>query len=424
MGIRTRATRQPDGSWRLDGAKQFITNAAFADLFTIYAKIDGEAFSAFLVERETPGLSVGAEEEKMGLHGASTCPLTLDGVVVPDGNLLGEPGKGHRVAFNVLNVGRFKLAAACLGGMRPALGIATRYVAERSAFGRRLADFPLIGAKLAAIAARTYAVESTVYRIAGLLEGSLAAAADANSPDAVRAALEESGARVEDLWDRWAILALQGPRSVEVMERSWPGSGAPELKLHRWRPLEDLGRDGFVARTGYTGERGFELYVAADRARAVWERLLDLNVTPVGLGARDTLRLEMGYPLYGQDLFEASTALEAGLGWAVAMDKGEFRGRPALVRQQEEGLPSRLRGIRMHERRHIPRAHYPVFVGDQLVGEVTSGTFSPLLGTGIGLAYVWPGDVVDVGQEVEVDIRGRRGAATIVKPPFVDRSPR
>jgi alkylation response protein AidB-like acyl-CoA dehydrogenase len=191
MGISTRATRQPDGSWRLDGAKQFITNAAFADLFTVYAKVDGSEFSAFLVVRDTPGLAIGAEEEKMGLHGASTCPVTLDGVVVPATSLLGEIGKGHRVAFNVLNVGRFKLAGACLGGMRPALGIAARYAADRTAFGRKLAEFPLIGAKLATMAARTYAVESAVYRIAGLLEASLAAADDATNPDAVRTALEE-----------------------------------------------------------------------------------------------------------------------------------------------------------------------------------------------------------------------------------------
>jgi alkylation response protein AidB-like acyl-CoA dehydrogenase len=191
MSIRTRATRLPDGRWQLDGTKQFITNAGFADLFTVYAKIDGEAFSAFLVERDTPGLSIGPEEEKMGLHGASTCPVTLDGVVVPEDALLGEPGKGHRIAFNVLNVGRFKLGAATLGGIRPALAIATRYAGERTAFGRKLAEFPLIGAKLATIAARTYAVESSVYRIGGLLEGSLAAAEDASSPDAIRAALEE-----------------------------------------------------------------------------------------------------------------------------------------------------------------------------------------------------------------------------------------
>jgi alkylation response protein AidB-like acyl-CoA dehydrogenase len=191
MGIRTRATRLPDGRWQLDGTKQFITNAGFADLFTVYAKIDGEAFSAFLVERDTPGLSIGPEEEKMGLHGASTCAVTLDGVVVPEDALLGEVGKGHRIAFNVLNVGRFKLGAACLGGMAPALGIATRYATERTAFGKRLADFPLIGAKLAGMAARTYAVESSVYRIGGLLDGSLAAAEDATSPEAIRTALEE-----------------------------------------------------------------------------------------------------------------------------------------------------------------------------------------------------------------------------------------
>ncbi len=191
MGIRTRATPLPDGGWRLDGTKQFITNAGFADLFTVYAKIDGEAFSAFLVERGTPGLSIGPEEHKMGLHGASTCPVILDGVAVPAEALLGEPGKGHRIAFNVLNVGRFKLGAACLGGMRPVLAMATRYAIERTAFGRRLSEFPLIGAKLAGMAARTYAVESTVYRIGGLLQAGLAAAEDATSPDAIRAALEE-----------------------------------------------------------------------------------------------------------------------------------------------------------------------------------------------------------------------------------------
>jgi alkylation response protein AidB-like acyl-CoA dehydrogenase len=198
MGIRTRASQLPDGSWRLDGSKQFITNAAFADLFTVYAKIDGEQFSAFVVERGTPGLSIGPEEHKMGLHGCSTCPVNLDGVIVPAENLLGEAGKGHRVAFNVLNVGRFKLAAACLGGMREALGVAVRYAADRAAFGRKLTEFPLIGAKLATMAARTYAVESAIYRIAGLLEDRLAAAeagaesgAAADSADAIRAALEE-----------------------------------------------------------------------------------------------------------------------------------------------------------------------------------------------------------------------------------------
>lgn len=224
----------------------------------------------------------------------------------------------------------------------------------------------------------------------------------------------------------WCFLAVQGPESMRVMAGLFPE--ATELAFMRCYEAEYRRRPVIVTRSGYTGEVGFELFTYQDIARELWGELLEsvrsFDGGPAGLAARDVLRLEMGYPLYGQDLFEASTAFEAGLGWAVAMDKGEFRGRPALVRQQEEGLPSRLRGLRMHERRHIPRAHYPVFVADQLVGEVTSGTFSPVLGTGIALAYVWPGDVVKLGQEVEVDIRGRRGAATVVKPPFVDRSPR
>ena len=224
----------------------------------------------------------------------------------------------------------------------------------------------------------------------------------------------------------WCFLAVQGPESMKAMAGLFPDAG--ELGFMHCYEAEYHRRPVIVTRSGYTGEVGFELFTYQDVAEDLWGELLDSVRTfgggPCGLAARDVLRLEMGYPLYGQDLFEASTAFEAGLGWAVAMDKGEFRGRAALVRQQEEGLPSLLRGLRMHERRHIPRAHYPVFVGDQLVGEVTSGTFSPGLGTGIALAYMWPGDVVALGQEVEVDIRGRRGVATVVKPPFVDRSPR
>ena len=224
----------------------------------------------------------------------------------------------------------------------------------------------------------------------------------------------------------WCFLAVQGPEAMNVMAGMFPE--ATRLGFMRCYLAEYHRRPVIVTRSGYTGEMGFELFTYQDIAAELWGELLGSVRTfgggPCGLAARDVLRLEMGYPLYGQDLFEASTAFEAGLGWAVAMNKGEFRGRLALLRQQEEGLPSRLRGLRMHERRHIPRAHYPVFVGDQLVGEVTSGTFSPVLGTGIALAYMWPGDVVDLGQEVEVDIRGRRGGATVVKPPFVDRSPR
>jgi alkylation response protein AidB-like acyl-CoA dehydrogenase len=190
QAIKTRATREPDGSWRLDGTKQFITNAGFADLFTVYAKVDGEQFTAFLVERGTPGLTIGPEEHKLGIHGASTCPLILDGARVPAENVLGEIGKGHRIAFNVLNMGRFKLAAAALGAMKPAIATAYAYGRDRVAFGRPIVQFPLVAAKLAGMAARTYAVESVVYRIAGLIDARLAGTESAG-PDEVRAALEE-----------------------------------------------------------------------------------------------------------------------------------------------------------------------------------------------------------------------------------------
>ncbi len=226
----------------------------------------------------------------------------------------------------------------------------------------------------------------------------------------------------------WCFLAVQGPRSTDVVSGFFPEAEALEFMQcaeseYRRRPL-------IVTRSGYTGELGYELFTYQDVAVPLWRDLLDavapFEGLPCGLAARDVLRLEMGYPLYGRDLFESSTALEAGLGWAVDFDKGDFTGRAALLRQREEGLPSHLRGLRMSGRRHIPRAHYPVFEADRLIGEVTSGTFSPTLGAGIALAYLWPGDAVDVdlGAKVEVDIRGRRGPATVVRPPFVERSPR
>jgi alkylation response protein AidB-like acyl-CoA dehydrogenase len=190
QAIRTRAARQDDGSWRLDGTKQFITNAGFADLFTVYAKVDGEQFTAFLVDRVTEGLSIGPEEHKLGLHGASTCPLVLEGARVRSDNLLGEIGKGHRIAFNVLNMGRFKLAAAVLGAMKAGLATAAAYAHDRQAFGRPIEQFGLVGAKLAGMAASTYAVESVVYRIAGLIDSRIAGVESAG-PDEVRAALEE-----------------------------------------------------------------------------------------------------------------------------------------------------------------------------------------------------------------------------------------
>ncbi len=174
MNIRARATLSPDGStYTLTGEKMWITNCGIAGLYTVFAKIDGEKFSAFLIERDTPGLTVGAEEHKLGIRGSSTCPLVLDGCTIPAANLLGEPGKGHHIAFNVLNVGRFKLGVACVGGARQALGHTIRYAKERRAFGKAIAEFGLIQQKISAGATQLYAAESMAYRTAGMIDAGL-----------------------------------------------------------------------------------------------------------------------------------------------------------------------------------------------------------------------------------------------------------
>lgn len=226
--------------------------------------------------------------------------------------------------------------------------------------------------------------------------------------------------------DDWCFLGVQGPRAGEVVGTLFAEAGGlPYLGVAE---TTFRGDRLVLARTGYTGELGFELFTSASSAEGLWEELVEAGdpflMEPCGLGARDVLRLEMGYPLYGQDLSSDRTPLEAGLSWAVAMGKGPFRGREALVRQQAEGVPSRLRGIVMQDRRHIPRAHHAVLADGVPVGEVTSGTFSPVLQRGIAMGFLAPADASEPGSVVEVDVRGRRGPATIVKPPFVDRSPR
>jgi aminomethyltransferase len=209
------------------------------------------------------------------------------------------------------------------------------------------------------------------------------------------------------------------------VSKLWPD--AVELSFRGCRTVLRGEAEVVLARTGYTGERGYELFSDGSLARDLWDALVAAGaasgIEPAGLGARDVLRLEMGYPLYGQDLGPDRTTLEAGLPWAVSFDKADFVGRDALVRQQAEGLASRLRGLITADRRHIPRAHQPVLLGDRQVGEVTSGTYSPLLGVGIAMAYVSPADL-EPGAEVEIDIRGRRAPARVVKTPFVKRSPR
>ncbi|MGZ8626146.1 MAG: glycine cleavage system aminomethyltransferase GcvT [Actinomycetota bacterium] len=247
---------------------------------------------------------------------------------------------------------------------------------------------------------------------------------NASNKDAVVAAIRDSGAEEVADHEDWCFLGVQGPDSTGVVASLFPV--ASELAFRGCALVEWEGREVVLARTGYTGERGYELFAEPGVAAGLWDAIAAAGggIQPCGLGARDVLRLEMGYPLYGQDLGPDRTSLEAGLAWAVSFDKGGFRGRAALERQRDGGLPSRLRGLVTADRRSIPRAHQQVIEGDVVVGEVTSGSFAPTLGVGIALAYLAPADAFGPGTELEVDIRGRRAPATVVDPPFVDRSPR
>lgn len=231
---------------------------------------------------------------------------------------------------------------------------------------------------------------------------------------------------IDDLSESTALLAVQGPASRRLLS-ALTDAPLEALAYYAFLPSASVGGISVVlARTGYTGEIGYELFCRAEEAIALWNRLYEVvreaGGTPVGLGARDTLRLEMRYPLYGNELDEKTTPLEAGLSWAVAFDKGEFLGREALLRQRIEGVPRRLVGFRM-ETKGVAREHYPVLHESKLVGTVTSGAPSPTLGVNIGLAYVKP-SLGRVGTRIEVEIRGRLHPAIVVKTPFVNVSPR
>ncbi len=214
-----------------------------------------------------------------------------------------------------------------------------------------------------------------------------------------------------------AVLAVQGPAARRLMEAVAPeAAGTPRFRVGRfqWRGVEIT-----TAGTGYTGEDGVECAVPAEAAEAFWDALVDAGATPAGLGARDTLRLEAGLPLHGHELGPGITPLQAGLGWVVGWDKGDFRGRTPLEAERRRGPNRRLRGL-VVEGRQPPRAGYGVRApgeSGQLEGEVTSGNFSPVLGTGIAMAFLPP--EVGPGAEVEVDMRGRPAPARVVKMPFV-----
>jgi alkylation response protein AidB-like acyl-CoA dehydrogenase len=213
LNCRARAVLSPDGKhYVLNGEKMWITNAGFADLFTVFAKIDGEKFSAFLVERTFPGFSVGAEEHKMGIRGSSTCPIILNDCKVSVENLLGEIGKGHVIAFNILNIGRFKLGAMCVGGARVSIESAVAYAKQRKAFGKTIGDFGLVREKIANMATLIYVGESLVYRTVGMMDA-LLSEIDGASPDAAK----ERRKAIEEYAVECSILKVWGSEMIDYV---------------------------------------------------------------------------------------------------------------------------------------------------------------------------------------------------------------
>jgi len=235
--------------------------------------------------------------------------------------------------------------------------------------------------------------------------GALDEAADAHA---------EGDCRIDDVTATRAVLAVQGPRARERLAGVLPQ--AARVGRFAVHAVHEPLFEGWVAGTGYTGEDGVELHVPNDVVGATWRAVLSAGVVPAGLGARDTLRLEAGLPLHGHELGPGITPLQAGLGWVVRFDKGDFRGRDALLAERERGIARRLRGL-VVTGRQLPRSGCAVLIDGKPVGEVTSGNFSPILERGIALAFLPP--EVPEGSEVTIDIRGRPVVATVVRPPFV-----
>jgi aminomethyltransferase len=208
----------------------------------------------------------------------------------------------------------------------------------------------------------------------------------------------------------WGQLAVQGPQSTDLLARVFP-----QVQGIVYSQIVPLEGGGYLARTGYTGEKGYEIYVPWDQTPDLWDRLLALGAQPIGLGARDTLRLESCYLLYGQDMNETVSPLEAGIGWTVSLSKGDFVGRESLIQQKETGLKSQLQGFLMIDQ-GIPRPGMDVLFQGQKVGQVTSGGFLPTLGQGGGLALIETS--LKLGDPVHILVRGQEKKAQIVKKPF------
>ena len=213
LNCRTKAELTPDGKhYVLNGEKMWITNAGFADLFTVFAKIDGEKFTAFLVEKDFPGFSVGAEEHKLGIRGSSTCPIILNECKVPVDNVLGEIGKGHLIAFNILNIGRFKLGAMCVGGARLSIQNSIAYAKQRKAFNKVIGDFGLVREKIANMAALIYVGESLVYRTVALMDSALSEV-DKSAADAAKQTLKA----IEEYAVECSIIKVWGSEMIDYI---------------------------------------------------------------------------------------------------------------------------------------------------------------------------------------------------------------
>ena len=233
------------------------------------------------------------------------------------------------------------------------------------------------------------------------------------------------GAELENISEATALLAIQGPKAPAIVQKL-TDVDLDDIKYYHFAEMPPGAFVGceraILSRTGYTGEPGFEIYCESEKAADVWAALMEAGRTsglqPAGLGARDTLRLEAGYCLYGNDLTEETNPLEAGLGWVVKLDAGDFVGREALQQIKAEGPERKLVGLVL-EARGIPRHDYEILADGEAVGVVTSGTQSPVLNKGIALGYV-PNDPVytEPGRSLEISLRGRPAAATVTKPPF------
>jgi glycine cleavage system T protein (aminomethyltransferase) len=225
---------------------------------------------------------------------------------------------------------------------------------------------------------------------------------------------------IRDISSETAQLAIQGKDAEPLLQKLCDVS-LDDLEYYHFKKGKIHHNDCLISRTGYTGEDGFELYIDSSLAGSVFQKIMEagksFNIQPIGLAARDTLRLEMGYALYGNDITSETSPLEAGLGWVVKLQKEAFVGKESLRNQKEAGLKRKLTGIKLLGK-GVLRPHYPVFAEDQIVGEITSGTFSPSLNIGIGLCYLST-ECAKVGSRLSVEIRNQKVPAEIVKPPFV-----